>query len=256
MPVEVLENSLRFLLTRSLKKARLTCKHWGAVGARYLFHRIYFTPRKEVIEIFLKIVGNEAFASNIEELIYDSRLFADRMDEVERYPRRISSYFPGEFSNEGEIEDEAENEWSEWKRYDDSAANSDNGASASQLPPYGSGTVVTAGAAQRRSQSTSLAVESLVDRAAKYRRLLREQKAIFRFRKDLGALCTGLRRLPRLRKVSVLYHFPSLHGDPFGFSWYKKWSAQLCEGTTRQRDCWTLTIEVESLELGNGISEA
>lgn len=188
MPVEVLENSLRFLPTRSLKKARLTCKYWGAVGARCLFHRIYFTPRKEVIDLFLKIVGDEAFASNIEELVYDSRLFTDRIYEVERYPRSISSYFPGEFSNEDEIEDEAENEWSEWKRYDDSAANSDNGASASHLPPHGSGALVAAGSAQRRSQSTSLAVENLVDRAAEYRRLLREQKAIFNLLTDIHSM--------------------------------------------------------------------
>ncbi len=78
-PVELLEGILRFLPVQSLKNARQTCKHWGAVGARCLFRRVYFAPRQEVIDVFLEITKNEAFTSNIEELVYDAHLFWRRL---------------------------------------------------------------------------------------------------------------------------------------------------------------------------------
>ena len=41
---------------------------------------MFFAPRQEVIDDFMKITGNKAFASNIEELVYDARLFWSYLD--------------------------------------------------------------------------------------------------------------------------------------------------------------------------------
>lgn len=101
LPVELLEGSLRFLPIRSLKDARLTCQHWGAVGARCLFRRVYFAPRQEVIDVFLKITGNEAFTSNIEELVYDARLFWRRFEDPQVYTDAYSHGFPDAYPENG-----------------------------------------------------------------------------------------------------------------------------------------------------------
>ena len=92
MPVEILQNVLRHLSVVSLKSARLTCKYWAALGARCLFRRVYFAPRQDVIDVFLEITGNAAFASNIEEMVYDARLFWSHLEDPHAYadwPSRI-----------------------------------------------------------------------------------------------------------------------------------------------------------------------
>ena len=92
MPVELLENALRRISIVSLKRARLTCKYWAAVGARSLFRRVYFAPRRDVIEVFLEITGNEAFASNIEEMVYDARLFWSYLQDPHIYVDWLKKY--------------------------------------------------------------------------------------------------------------------------------------------------------------------
>lgn len=182
------------------------------------------------------------------------------MYEVGRYPRRISSYLPNDTSEEDEAEDEDENDW---EHYNDWAASSNNGyisePSISNLLPHRLGAVVTGDSTEEKSQLVSSAEKRLVDSVSEYSRLLREQKIIFRFRGDLGALRTGLQRLPKLKRVLVLdrsmgpLERPPNLWDPFEFQWYQKWSAQLCEGTARPK---TLMMKVEGFELVNGIFEA
>lgn len=96
-PVELLEAVLRFLPKLSLKTARLTCKKWGEVGARCLFRRIYFAPRKELLDVFIAITQNAAFASNVEVLVYDARLFWPYVAEPEVYSKAHSLDFPEGF---------------------------------------------------------------------------------------------------------------------------------------------------------------
>ena len=81
LPVEVLEDIVQLLPRTSIKNARLTCKHWREVGARYLFRRTYFAPQQEILDLFAKITSDKAFASNVEELIYDARLFWRRFED-------------------------------------------------------------------------------------------------------------------------------------------------------------------------------
>jgi len=110
LPIELLEGSLRFLPVQSLKNARLTCKHWGAVAARCLFRRVYFAPRQEVIDVLLEITKNEAFSSNVEELVYDARLFWRRLEDPEVYTNAYSQGFPDAYP-ENDIEDVREEDW-------------------------------------------------------------------------------------------------------------------------------------------------
>ena len=92
LPVELHENILRRVPVPSLKRARLTCKQWAAVGARCLFRRVYFAPRQDVIEIFLEITGNRAFASNIEEMVYDARLFWSYLEDAQIYAEWLKDF--------------------------------------------------------------------------------------------------------------------------------------------------------------------
>ena len=87
LPDELLIEILRCLDTPSLKEARLTCRRWRDAGAHGLFHRVYFAPRKDIMDIFGKVTSNPAFASNIKELVYDARLYWGHMTEYGMYAR-------------------------------------------------------------------------------------------------------------------------------------------------------------------------
>ena len=110
MPVEILQNVLRCLSVVSLKRARLTCKYWAALGARCLFRRVYFAPRRDVIEVFLEITGNTAFASNIEEMVYDARLFWSYLEDPHVYAEWLHRFEWSDGYYHGDIAEDAEHE--------------------------------------------------------------------------------------------------------------------------------------------------
>ena len=125
MPVEILQTVLRRLSVVSLKRARLTCKHWAALGARCLFRRVYFAPRRDIMDVFLEITGNTAFASNIEEMVYDARLFWSYLEDPHVYAEWLTRLEWSDCHYRGDVDYYAEDEpvnptvaYTNGKRYD------------------------------------------------------------------------------------------------------------------------------------------
>lgn len=77
LPDELLLMVLLKVPKKDTKAARLTCTRLAGIGAHYLFQRIYFAPRRKVMEDFKCITSNPIFCKSVEELVYDSRLFID-----------------------------------------------------------------------------------------------------------------------------------------------------------------------------------
>jgi len=75
LPDELLQHILLKLPKKDTKAARLTCTRLADNGAHHLFKRIYFAPRRKVMQDFERITNNPIFGKSVEELIYDSRLF-------------------------------------------------------------------------------------------------------------------------------------------------------------------------------------
>lgn len=94
LPDELLVEILTQLDVSSLKKARLTCRRWGVAGARGLFRRVYFAPRKDLMSVFQAITGNPAFAVNITELVYDARMFWSKFLEPSAYSEAYTRINP------------------------------------------------------------------------------------------------------------------------------------------------------------------
>ena len=69
--------------------------------------------------MFRRIIQNVAFASNIEELVYDARLFWPHLEDPEVYRRAYNRGFP---DSESEPED-----WDDWEENDGMDENDDMG---------------------------------------------------------------------------------------------------------------------------------
>lgn len=82
---EVLVEIMGKLPKKDLKKARLTCTLWSTAGAKWMFQRVYFAPRKASMKTFTDIAANSAFALNVKELIYDGRLFLPELGTFASY---------------------------------------------------------------------------------------------------------------------------------------------------------------------------
>ena len=94
LPDELLVEILTQLDVSSLKKARLACRRWSIAGARRLFRRVYFAPRKDLMSVFQAITGNPAFAVNITELVYDARMFWSKFLEPSAYSEAYTRINP------------------------------------------------------------------------------------------------------------------------------------------------------------------
>lgn len=110
LPVEILKEIHKLL--PCVKSARLTCKQWAAVGSHYLFRRVYFAPRCEVMNHFTAITQNKVFAHNIEELVYDARLFWARFEKINMYRTAMKRGLPTGFLADERLSGEEDR----WKR--------------------------------------------------------------------------------------------------------------------------------------------
>lgn len=226
LPLELLGNVLQQLPRSSLKHARLTCKDWRDEGARHLFHRLFFAPRKEVISVFTNVAQIPALAAGVRELVYDARLFWRYLDSSEAYNDAFDDAFPRAYP-ENDISDEEESgdEDADDPRddilpsiYHDTALLSDL-----QIDHHTPKDIITYEMKARAS-------------ALKYSNLLREQEKLLSGQEDLTALRAGLGRLPKLQRITVLDRF----GNPLDyeqFAWnvdefrfYHHWSQRLCAG--------------------------
>lgn len=79
LPDELLTTILSYLPKLDLKEARLTCVRWSNIGVEGLFQRVYFAPRKDVMQRFADVTGHPIFSRTIKEVVYDGTLFQSRL---------------------------------------------------------------------------------------------------------------------------------------------------------------------------------
>lgn len=107
LPVELLTQILDDLDTQSVKSARSVCRRWSNTAGRNLFHKIYFTPLPEAMEMFTRITTDRFFAPGVAEIVYDARLFCLHSDERDLYHSAFASYHnpqPNEANHHGYIQ--------------------------------------------------------------------------------------------------------------------------------------------------------
>ena len=178
LPDELLVQVLRHLPKFDLKSARLTCSRIARTGAQWLFHRVYFAPRKSAIETFINISSNPVFARTVTELVYDARLFLSEFTHYESYKEAFDAFMVIEFPQDtGDVEHSTE-------------------AYSHQLASV-----------NWKSTDAEDYGESLVDTLSRYMHLLDQQQRIFDNKEDYQTLCAGLKNLPNITTIIVLDQF-------------------------------------------------
>jgi len=72
LPDELLQEVLLRLPRSDVKAARLTCTLLANNGAHHLFKRIYFVPRRKIMEDFRNITSHPVFGKIVKELVAKS----------------------------------------------------------------------------------------------------------------------------------------------------------------------------------------
>ena len=212
LPDEILVEITRHLQTDSLKNARQVCNRWAKAGASRLFRRIYFAPRKDIMEIFKRITSEPAFAVGVTELVYDARLFW-RFLAGKRAHRQIIAIARGEASK-------------------DKPESVQESQSASEISSEAICTGMISSIYDCSSFTTRAAKERSYNR---YAELFEQQNDILDSGTDFLALCHGLNHLLNLKTVTIQSYFDSesdwvcLH-DPLP-PWYLTWSSNFCRHT-------------------------
>lgn len=181
VPEEVLVDILGKLPKKDLKKARLACTLWSIAGAKWMFQRVYFAPRKATMKTFADIAANPTFARNVKELIYDGRLFLPELGDFASYRAAFRARMFEEFfiyEDHSKSCGDVEGEFAE-KVYQDSIWNMENLGAGDNMKRVISG---------ESNEFYTDAANSLV----RYARLLDQQESIFRHDRDFKALCHGL----------------------------------------------------------------
>ena len=92
LPLEVLESIFSQISDRKdLFQARLACKKFADVGAKFMFRRVYLAPRFDRIRKFQEITEHAIFSKTIHTIVYDCRPYCSRVaDELYLYALHIS----------------------------------------------------------------------------------------------------------------------------------------------------------------------
>ena len=207
LPDEILVEMLGKLVKKDLKSARLVCTLWSTAGAKWMFQRVYFAPRKTSIKLFTDIAANPNFARNVKELIYDARLFLSEFGTFSSYRSAFGARFLEELNICADyvrnclVVDEAN--FAE-DIYQDSVWNMEIVGASDGINIY-----------PHDFQDLDVIV---IDSLVRYVRLLEQQEGIFNKGKDLKALSEGLVSFRNITKVSAVVDFDissiyDLHAD-------------------------------------------
>ena len=202
LPDELLSHILQYLDRDSKKEARLTCNRWSEVGAHRLFHTVYFAPRSDILSIFKEITEKPTIAANITELVYDARLFwayiAEPMVYANAFNQHISQLAADSHSDDSD----------EWSHVDsDDQSDHDSDSSENGDGPGWSVYDHDCPFGPPSRTDVQYAIQTVRNSRLQYIAFLEEQTAILTSGQDMVALCTGLKQLPNLTKVSVLDKF-------------------------------------------------
>ena len=195
MPDELLVDIFGKLPKKSLKNARLVCSLWSTAGAKWMFQRVYFAPRQAWMEKFARIAANPNFVGNVQELIYDGRLFLPELGNFAFYWSAFCSRAVEEFDL---YEDHIRNFFGvstyATKVYQDSMWN---------METMGAGKYLERVVRNDCREFCNVVADSLV----RYVRHLDRQEDILNQGRDFKALCEGLKRFRNISKVSALVDF-------------------------------------------------
>ena len=193
LPEELLEEILGKLPKKDLKKARLACTLWSIAGAKWMFERVYFAPRKASMKTFTDIAENPIFARNTKELIYDARLFLPGLRDFDSYS---AAFYARVLEESNELED-----------YTRTSTRSDQIQFAHQVYGDSIWNLKGLGAGEEmqrlRAGDDEEFYTNVADSHVRYVRLLDQQESIFRKGRDFRALCEGLKSFRNINKVSA-----------------------------------------------------
>ena len=195
MPDELLVDILGKLPKKSLKSARLVCSLWSTAGAKRMFQRVYFAPRQVWMEKFASIAANPNFVGNVQELIYDGRLFLPELGDFASYWSAFCSRAVEEFDvYEDHLRNGSDDGSHAIKVYQNSMWNFDS---------IGGGKYLERVTGNDCREFYMNVANSLV----RYTRHLDRQENILRQGRDFKALCEGFKSFPNISKVGVLVDF-------------------------------------------------
>lgn len=197
IPDELLIEILGKLDKKDLKMARLTCVLWSTSGAKWMFQRVYFAPRKAPMKIFSDIAAIPAFAGNVKELIYDGRLFLPELGNFDSYWTAFRARMVEEFDL---YEDHTRNALSNDGMY---FADKVYQRSIWSMWKLGAGDNMKRDISGDSKDFETNVANSLI----RYARLLDQQESIFKKGKDFKALCKGLRSFRNISTVDTLVEF-------------------------------------------------
>ena len=195
MPDELLADILGKLPKESLKKARLVCSLWSTAGAKWMFQRVYFAPRQAWMEKFTSIAANPNLVGNVQELIYDGRLFLPELGNFASY--RLA--FCSRVIEESDV-------------YKDGLRNSpDSGEHANQVYQDSIWNVDSIGAGRNLERLIAKQCQefdmNVGNSLVRYVRLLDQQEKILTQGRDFKTLCKGLRSFRNISKASAQVDF-------------------------------------------------
>jgi len=81
----MLLNTFELLPRKDIKTVRLVCRHWAALSTPLLIDRVFFAPRRKIMEYFTSVSKHPVFSKTVKEIFYDATLHDERMMEPERY---------------------------------------------------------------------------------------------------------------------------------------------------------------------------
>lgn len=196
LPDELLVEVLGYLPKSDLKSARLACTRYGRIGAQWLFQRVYFAPRKSVIETFLNISANPTFARTVTELVYDGRLFLPELVAYKPYKKAFDAYIPVPDNNilVGDTHGVGEGDLADGDEVGNGTGPTNN---------VGGDSTPMSRSATLRSIGGEGYHETLANNLVCYTRLFEQQQNILEDHKDYEALLTGLTNLPHIITITV-----------------------------------------------------
>ena len=157
-----------------------------------MFQRVYFAPRQAWIKEFTSVAANPYFVGNVQELIYDGRLFLPELGNFASYWLAFCDRTWEEFDiYEGH------------KRYAHIAERNH----ADEVYQRSRWNMETIGAGKYVNENCQELDMNVGNSFAQYVRLLDQQEKIFTKGRDFKALCEGLKSFRNISKVSALVDF-------------------------------------------------
>ncbi|KAF6222034.1 hypothetical protein HO133_001119 [Letharia lupina] len=215
LPHELLIGILSCLPKIDLKQARLSCHRLRNAGDPELFRRVYFAPREKSMDAFKHIAANPAFNRNMNEVIYDGRLFQQHFLEPEMYYRAYNLHVRAQ-GEDGERGILADCDRAEKEIRRDMKDIKSTGSKPSEREHAALKVLRERTYHGRVLKSMKQYVQSYI-----------QQEKILDTGRDRDVLFAGLKQMPKVYRLSIIDQFPRAdHASGMDHSWYQKASTK------------------------------